>query len=117
MNLARDNNTGTSSLCNITMSQTWTAYLELDFGRSMIVDKLRYYTGTSTSDFNLMNIDLYYSGAWHSVYNAIHVRNVYTTVNLPSWILGVSKARVRFYRSGLNPAQASLAELQLNEVC
>ena len=94
---AYDNNTNTGAL-NSFLTGTWCYYLEL-LHASIPCSKIRYYVGEGFhEDGNLIDVDIYYSGAWHDVYQGTFTVGAYIEKSLGG-TYNITKMRIRFYNA------------------
>jgi len=71
----------------------WTPFLELTHD-ALLCDKVRFLL--NNSDFDLVDVDVYYDSAWHDVYQGVY--DAYPTwneKNIPAGLKSVTKARLR----------------------
>jgi len=71
----------------------WTPFLELTHD-ALLCDKVRFLL--NNSDFDLVDVDVYYDSAWHDVYQGSY--DAYPTwneKNIPAGLKSVTKARLR----------------------
>ena len=68
----------------------------LDLTRAAIdCSKIRIYCQTYLSLDAVVDIDVYYEGGWHDVFEGVISRNVWVEKSIPAGTKSVSKARVR----------------------
>ena len=78
--------------------QGWTGYLELTIAQ-MDADKIRFYAFYDSEYCSSIDLDIYYSGSWHDVYQGAFANKEYVEKSLGG-IYPVTKARVSFYIKG-----------------
>lgn len=109
-----DENTGTYGYDDIT-SQNWSSLIELTIG-SISCDKIRYFAGGEDADINQINVDVYYSGAWHDVYSGAFTHGVWEEKSLGG-TYNVTAMRVSFHNSNAAWARMGyLYETEFNEL-
>jgi hypothetical protein len=100
----------------------WTPFIVLTFGNAPSCDAVRFVAWQSDSYCSDIDIDAYYGGGWHGVYQGSDYGNPYwtwTAKPIPSGPHDIEKVRVRFLAKGklLPPfVEADLNELMLREV-
>lgn len=89
---AYDDDTGTGALS--LSGLTW--FLELILASPINCDKIRFWSGAATT----VDIDVYYDGTWHDVYQGTPVGSQWEEKSIPTGTKIVSKARFATLGSG-----------------
>jgi len=110
--LAYDVDTGTGANSYNGTARTWGSYVELNIA-SISCNSIRFYAYYSAADINSVSIDVYYSGAWHNIFEGIYVNQTWEEKAIGS-TQDVTAARVRFYAK--KTATAYLYEFEFNEI-
>jgi len=92
----------------------WSPYLELLINETFI-DKIRFFGWWSVEIPFPIDVDVYYGGVWHDVYEGAYAHLSWVEKSIAGVQL-VSKARVRFYNDVLVRRPASLYEFQFYPV-
>jgi len=93
----------------------WSGYLELT-GPTINCDKIRFYAFYHVDYCNKIDVDVYYNGAWHNVYEGAFADNDWVEKNLGG-TYSVEKARVRFWYKGfLTGTTADVYEFDFHQV-
>jgi len=95
---AYDDNMGSYTYTTPPAAWTWSEFLELTHSR-ISCSKVRYYVFASAFSVTI-DVDVYYEGGWHDVYQGGVSREVWYENNIPEGTKLVSKARVRFQVPG-----------------
>lgn len=77
----------------------WTEYLELNCPQTSC-DKIRFYAWYNDSYCNKIDVDVYYNGGWHDVYEGPYNNYQWEEKSLSGGSYQVTKARVKFYYKG-----------------
>lgn len=91
---AYDGNVTTSAYA-LRVPLGWSSYLELLVNQAYI-DKVRFY-GMSDSAITEIDVDVYYGGAWHDVYEGTFPDGEWVEKDIIGGAQLISKARVRYY--------------------
>lgn len=111
---AYDNNTGTFSTEAAVGINSWSSYLELTRS-STLSNAVRYYADIGAYDVNdLIDVDVYYTGAWHDVYQGNFAEDTWEEKLIPAGAQFITAARVRFYNNNAGTQSAELNELDLD---
>lgn len=96
---------------NFQVSSGWEPdFLELTHN-ALNCDKIRHYS--DGADITQVDLDVYYSGAWHDVYQGIFTLKTWEEKSLGGTYL-VTKLRVRYYHNATNRASWAV-EFGFNE--
>lgn len=108
-----DDNTGTYGYDSIPVNN-WSSFVEVEI--SVIqCRKVRYYADYSTADINKIDVDAYYNGDWHDVYEGAFADMAWEEQPLND-TYSVNKSRVRFYNDYDSAAvEAKLYEFDFEE--
>jgi hypothetical protein len=98
----------------LTAAGTWSSLIELQVP-VLVCDKIRFFTSSSLTYFTLINIDVYYNGDWHLVYEGTFIINEWIEKIVPNGPSVVSKARIKFYNNGASASMARLNEFDFNQ--
>ncbi len=108
---AYDGDTDTPSSSEVPL-KSWSGYLELTI-TAMYCSKLRFLAAYSgTSGINSIDLDVYYDGGWHDIYEGSFLNRVWVEKALGSTRY-VTKMRMRFYNNapgGYNVAAVGEAQ-------
>lgn len=91
----------------------WSSYLEFLVNETYI-DKIRFNALYISPGIDEIDVDIYYEGAWHDVYEGAFPYLEWLEKDIPAGVKLVSKARVRFYNSADIERYAQLDEFQFN---
>lgn len=111
---AYDNNTTTYANYSVIASGYWTYFLELTHS-SIPCDKLRFHAGYSYPPGLQIDMDAYYSGAWHHVYQGSFTYNTYVEKTLGG-TYNVTALRIRIYNGTGSNLEQRLMEAHFNQV-
>jgi len=75
----------------------WTTFLGLTHA-PMACSKVRFYASGETADFTSIDIDVYYSGAWHHVYEGSYTHSTWIEKSIGSTQI-ITVFRFRFYNN------------------
>lgn len=90
---------------------SWSNFLELVASPGDYYG-VRFYTGTKLGDVNEVDLDVYYNGQWHDVYQGDYKAGKWTEKSLGG-VYNVEKSRIRYYNSGIYvSAYALLGEFE-----
>ncbi len=96
---AYDDSTSTSASTVLVANDAWGSYLEL-IHAGVWCSSIRYYASDySATHIDKIDIDVYYGGAWHSVYQDVFTTDTWETKTITGGPFLVTKARVRFYNT------------------
>jgi hypothetical protein len=95
---AYDNNTATGADLGSTPATSWSQFLilDLDFAPNPTFPGLQFHAEYDAASWSQVDIDVYYGGAWHDIYQGVFDN----LTNVPKWLAGayaVSDVRLRFY--------------------
>ena len=110
--LSYDDSLETSANSPNAAARTWGSYIELNIA-SISCDKVRFYAYYNAAYINSVSIDVYYSGAWHNIYEGAYISQTWEEKAIGS-TQDVTAARVRFYAK--KAATAYLYEFEFNEI-
>jgi hypothetical protein len=110
-----DENTAIYAYC-LVPPMSWGPFLELLISPATLCDKVRYYTIYSPN-ITAVDIDVYYDGNWHNVYEGAFYNDVWNEKNTPNGPFTISKARICFYNGHtVATRQARFGEFDLNQI-
>ncbi|MBA7500266.1 hypothetical protein ES704_03021 [subsurface metagenome] len=111
---AYDDNTGTAASC-FTPARSWTPWLIREFSKSLYSCAVKFYARyEGTSGINSIDIDVYYHGSWHDVFQGSFLNQVWIEkTNELDPAQDVTKIRVRFYNNSSDPTTAYIEEIKL----
>jgi len=95
---AIDDNTGTFASETIA-ANSWSGYLEFNI-TSAYVGGIRYWAERENATVDLIDVDIYYGGAWHDCYEAAPGTDGAWAYTAGDGHSGVTSVRVRFYVDG-----------------
>ncbi|MBA7573154.1 hypothetical protein ES708_14949 [subsurface metagenome] len=107
-----DNDIETEGQCVIP-GNAWGSYLILLINESNI-DKVRFYAEYSAISMNKIDVDVYYEGGWHDVYEGAWNDEEWVEKAIPAGVKLVSKARVRIYNDYPVSGGCHIFEFQFN---
>lgn len=108
---AYDNNTASAAAINVAVPGTsWSDYLVFDHDFTMA--GMQFYAKYNAASWSQIDIDAYYDGAWHDVYQGTYPHHTWTQKWFPG-VYTVTQTRVRFYNSN---AEAQTESYLLREV-
>ncbi len=96
-------------------AESWGDYLTLTLNEAYI-ESIRFYARHYPDRVEIADIDVYYEGAWHDVYEGWFPDRVWVEKAIPAGIKLVSKARFRFYNQWSTPAGTYLYEFEFYAV-
>ncbi len=108
---AYDENTGTYAEDVNVPATSWSQYLELTHA-AVNCDAVRYYCSGSTADITQIDVDVYYGGAWHDVYEGAFTQSVWERKTIPGGEQSLTSIRIRLY----NNNGALTPDAYINEV-
>jgi len=115
---AYDNNTGTRAISTALgplQWWQWSGYLELT-RPAVNCDKIRFYAWYHQNYCSKIDVEVYYSGSWHEVYEGSFTDSTWVEKSLDG-TYSVTKARVRFwYKGSLTGTTADLYEFDFHRV-
>lgn len=91
----------------------WSSYLHLLVNQTYI-DKIRFYVAVNPGLMDKIDVDVYYDGAWHDVYEGAFSSGEWVSKDVPAGASLISKARVRFHNALAIVVQCALYEFQFN---
>lgn len=109
---AYDGDIQTPAYCSVP-ANNWSNYLELTIS-AIYCSKVKFlalYNGTQ--GINKIDLDIYYDGAWHDVYEGSFLSRVYVEKTFTTQY--VTKMRMRFYNNGSEVITAVLGEAAFYE--
>lgn len=97
---AYDNNVTTGADLGSVAATTWSDYLniDLDYAPNPTVAAIQVYAEYDAASWTQYDLDAYYGGAWHHVYEGTYTNLTYDVRWLPG-AYPVSDVRIRFYNS------------------
>jgi len=111
-----DSNTATGADVGSTPATSWTDYIICRMDAwNLTIPAIRFYAEYDAASWTQIDVDAYYSGAWHDVYMGTYPNSSWTTVWLPG-AYTVTQVRTRFYNSA-GTAQTEAALLRDIEWC
>lgn len=109
---AYDSNTATWA-AHFTDPDSWTSYLILLVNEAYI-DKIRFFAIYDPTNQDKIDVDVYYEGAWHDVYEGAFANLAWVEKDIPAGTKLVSKARFRLYNVSDSSLGCELREFQFN---
>jgi len=94
--LAYDENNSTYAATSVAIT-SWSSYLELTCP-IMTCSKVRFSAYYNVAYINSISLDVYYSGAWHNIYEGVFVNNLWNEKAIGS-IQTVTAMRAKFYNT------------------
>lgn len=94
--LAYDDDTGTKARRSAVPINTWSEYLELTIG-AISCDKVQFWASYSALEINEIDLDVYYEGGWHDVFQGAYAHRTWVEKSIPAGTKTVTAARARFY--------------------
>lgn len=94
-------------------AEGWCSYLILLLNEVKI-NKLKWYAKYEVNTITKIDIDVYYEGAWHDVYEGAFAHKEWVEKDIPAGVKLISRARVRFYNTYEAPIWGLLFEFMLN---
>lgn len=94
---------------------SWGSYLILLVNESNI-NKIKFYAHYTAVTISKVDIDVYYRGDWHHVYEGAFAPNEWVEKDIDEEAQLISKARVRFYNVALTTCPAIFNEFKFNTV-
>ena len=110
---AYDNDEGTSAVDNIAAT-SWGDWLELTIA-ALNCNKVRFYATYSGLGIDEIDLEVYYSGAWHGVYQGSYASNEWVEKALGG-IYSVTQARVKFHNAAAWAVDTYFFEFDFNQV-
>jgi len=98
---------------NDILAASWGSYLILLINEESI-DKVRFYAHYGALDVNIVDIDVYYDGDWHDVYEGDFSDKEWVEKDIPAGAQLVSKARIRFYNDSASRYLEGVYEFQFD---
>lgn len=109
---AYDNNVSTYS--GVIIAATgWSSYLILLINEQNI-DKVKFYAWYNALYITKVDIDVYYDGDWHDVYEGVFADREWVEKDIPAGVSLVSKARIRYYNTYGGEVSAPFYEFMFN---
>ncbi len=117
VSMVYDENTGTSAYRSI-LKQSWSSFIELVVLPATLCNKIRFYIDTYTSSYiTLVDVDVYYEGGWHNVYNGAFTKGEWNEQSIPDGSFVVSRVRLSFYNNHpLTTIRVYLDEFDFNQI-
>ena len=112
-NYARDGDLGTEAYKDVPPYE-WGAFLILTHA-SFYCTKVRYHVSDNTTATCLIDVDVYYSGGWHHLYEGGYTEDIWIEKTLPSGQF-VTQARVRFYTNKATQARFYVHEVEFYQI-
>ena len=109
-----DGSLTTFALTPSTPAHTWCSYLELTHA-SMYCDKIRFYTYANANvATDLIDIDAYYSGGWHDVYEGVMTDETWVEKSLAS-AQYITSFRIRYYNHYTLESNIAIREINFSQ--
>ena len=110
---AYDDNVNTNASVSFN-PKTWSGYLVLTHA-GISCGQIHYYVNRSTADITTMDLDAYYDGAWHDIYQGTPTYGAWEIKTISGGPKFVTQVRARFYNSNTEYSQrAYICEIALN---
>jgi hypothetical protein len=104
----------TNYAVTIVPAKSWSNYIELTIS-AVYCTKVKFYSNyNGTYGINSIDLDVYYNGAWHNVYEGSYLAWVWTEKSLGSTQY-VSKMRMRFFNNSGVSSAATVSEAMFYE--
>jgi hypothetical protein len=102
-------------------ANNWGGFLDLLIDPAILCDKVRLYPYDTSEDgyfTDQIQVDVYYGGAWHTIYNGSGTfwPGSWHEYSIPGGPFVVSKARVRFHNSSSWEIEIFLNEFDFNQL-
>ena len=111
---AYDNNTESAAYC-VTPTISWTPWLIRELPEALYSSVVKFYAQyQGTSGINKIDLNVYYNGAWHDVFEGSYMNQVWIEKALGDTYF-VSKIAVRFFNNSSNVITAYIEEMQFVE--
>lgn len=111
--LAYDENTGTYAYATA-LKSGWTDYLELTHA-ALGCDKVQIWVSINLANINALEVDVYYSSAWHNIYSGAITVGQFVEYAIGS-TESVTAMRIRFYSTKASTDGCMVHEADFNEV-
>jgi hypothetical protein len=115
-----DNDLGTyCSTTGTVAAESWqpvTDYLEATIGATTCNAVMVYATSGYTPTTNQIDVDIYYGGVWHDLYQGVFNFGVYTRNIFPFAAQSVTNARFRFYNADTTARTFAAIEVYFHKV-
>lgn len=109
---AYDNNLNTLAH-SIVSAESWSSYLILLINEQEI-NKVKFYDLYHPRPADIVDVDVYYEGDWHDVYEGAFAEAEWVEKAIPAGTKPVSKARIRLYNSLAIEAYKAFSEFMFN---
>ena len=110
--LIYDGDVATTSQDRDVPVNTWSSYIQLTIA-NIFCDSLRFYAIYNAVEINSIDLDAYYDGAWHDVYEGAYADRVWVEKSLPEGRKIVGLVRARFYNDdNVTPQHANFYEFE-----
>lgn len=96
-----------------TPAGSWSGYLILLLNE-VYINKIKFSAIYQAAIQNSVDVDVYYGGAWHDVYEGAYAPLEWVEKDIPAGVQLVSKARIRFYNNDDEPRGLVLYEFMFN---
>lgn len=97
-----DDNIVTYDGCIRIAPEAWGGFLELTHA-ALLCSKVRYYIDPSTdAEISLIDIDVYYDGSWHHVYEGAFTEDEWIEKDIPDGPIAITAMRINFYNGNAN---------------
>lgn len=94
---------------------SWSSFIEATI-EPLNCDKIRYYAGGNNPTVDQIDVDVYYSGAWHDVYSGTFTHQVWEEKSLGG-TYAVTKMRISLYNNSPLPINKGyIYEVDFNQV-
>lgn len=109
---AYDGNVSNAAM-EVIATESWGDYLQLLINATNI-DKIKFYAYYFSPGIDQVDIDVYYEGDWHDVYEGAYASQEWVEKDILAGVSLISKARVRFYNSYSSNAWVQFREFMFN---
>lgn len=93
----------------------YTPFIVLNFITPALVDKIRYLVWSDYLE-STIDIDIYYNGEWHNLYEGAYPQNTLTEVDLQTGARMIEKIRVRFNDVAMEGDVFRITEVALERI-
>ena len=108
---AYDDNTESAAYC-VTPAISWTPFLIRELPEALYSSVVKFYAKyQGTSGINKIDLNVYYNGAWHDVFEGSYINQVWIEKELGDTYY-VSKIAVRFFNNSSDTTTAYIQEMQ-----
>lgn len=84
---------------------SWSSFIEFTHA-ALNCNKIRFYADYDANYYNSMNVEVYYDGAWHDIFEGAYADKDWEEVSIPAGTKSVTAVKFSFYNpsgSTVNP--------------